>query len=517
MKILNYLLAMVYIASVAMAQKTEISLPGDNTDVSQPEKQENTEVAKAVSETSAVVITPVGVDLLSLDVALFEKIRRPLGLERLLLQLPSLECMAKRQSPLRLDCFRCNSQQASAQWNFIFARESLDAESCELARVERLSTSMSQFPRTKKLFQKSLRTLQIKDWQTVGEALQAQLDERIYQISETKVFDLPSNEFRQQQNLSLSFEIFSRNQKQIDAVKEQWLGFRSALAQVTWNEFGDFLFPEDKSDLRLLLMDFLQEQMRPIPKTEGLGVDSGYTIEFASQEKFLRAIFYYASQKQKAELRGLYRKLFEQLKVHYASQSLFDSFSDLVFLQWKPVIDDRIASSMSISKPYAVSWVESEPLNTQAQQIFGALQTLHGALVVLPNTLPCEQLDGQIEGWEKTYQDFFKGQEAKDYFRSYRAYLVVRLLENYEAKYFYLLQQQLKVSEETAIKENSKIAQSLAAVSEKIQAVLGRLAEYQQELQELVPSLEDSLRVRREWMLQGLNDAEVFSLCLAKQ
>ncbi|MEC9282715.1 MAG: hypothetical protein VX642_08375 [Bdellovibrionota bacterium] len=531
----------------AQKQAVEFEVPEEAESTSEP----STEVKP--QDSSVIVNAPTVKDFLKLDLELFNKMDRPIPLVALLKKFESLECKSSFASPLILTCFTCGIEHDSYQWIFEFSKNSVGGELCDLSRVKRISRKADDFAKAKSQFKKNLAKKHRIQWTTVTNLDSAATKDKDFQVIERQSFDLDENDFVNEQVLQLSFLSYMMNQAQIDQAKESWQRARMSFSKAAWNDFGTYLFSEDSGEIQSKNLELLRELMRPqtTEETPAVAEDEEIkdpiTLQKAKYLPLIKSLVFYYDGKNNIALKESYYQLFQLLpkieltkeeakyfegfkflelekveakskEVQAANETEKDDKSKVEMAeqatsQEQPAKEEKSAIQSEASENYVLKWKHELKENEQKLQIpiFKALQKL--AIQNDENlVVSCDDREKNFLDFEKDYQSFYKGKEDISYYKMYRAYLVVQLLEYSEMKYFEFLSKQRALVELEAPE-----ADLLKEYSEKLEESLARVEDYSEELQQLMPYLEDSIRLRKEWLLRGIKSSEVFNYCVVKK
>lgn len=534
----------------AQKQAVELEAPEENIE----QEDSSTEVAKSEdSEASVIVSAPETKDLLKLDLDLFNKMDRPIPLVALLKRFESLQCKSSFATPLNLTCFTCGVEHENYQWIFEFSKNAVGGELCDLSRVQRVSRNSSDFEKAKEQFKENLAKKYSVDWTSVTNLDSAATKDKDFQVIQRQSFDLDKNDFVDEQVLQLSFLSYMMNQSQINQAKENWQRARMSFSKAAWNDFGTYLFSEDSGELQSKYIQVIQELMTPkeqMPIGPKLEPSDPLEIKRLQKAKYLpliRSLVFYYDGKNNVGLKETYYQLFQLLPKLKLTQEESKYFEGFKFLKVEKIEestegkeeslaenkedDSKVESeSVAVEKTeekkeenetleqpvrmdkFHLVWTHELAEKEQKNQIpiFAAMKNL-SAETQQESLISCSQREQMFLDQEKAYQEFYKGKEDVQYYKMYRSYLVVHLLELSEMKYFEFLNKQKKLVEQ----ENPN-ADMLKKYSEKLEESLARIEDYSEELQQLMPYLEESIRLRKEWLLRGIKSSEVFAYCVEK-
>ena len=534
---------------IAQKQAVDIEAPDSNSEETQESTEELDENKEQNSE--VIVSAPAVKDFLKLDLELFNKMDRPIPLVALLKKFESLQCKSSFATPLNLTCFTCGIENESYQWIFEFSKNAVGGELCDLSRVQRISRKSDDFDKAKIQFKKSLAKKYNVQWTSVTNLDSAATKDKDFQVIQRQNFDLEKNTFVDEQVLQLSFLSYMMNQAQINQAKESWQRARMSFAKAAWNDFGPYLFSEDSGELQTKHLAAVRELLAPKEKKDNLSVAVEETElkdpKLLQKSKYLaliKALVFYYDGKNNIALKDTYFQIFQllpQIELSEEEAKYFEGFKFLKIEKKEKLKETEATGNTKIAET-AISNEKSEektpaketageelPINTVSDvfvikwtheldkkeqeiqiPIFSALKKLAGQ-EEKANAITCEQREKSFLEYEKDYQDFYKGKEDINYYKMYRSYLVVNLLEYSEMKYFEFLNKQKVLVEN----ENAN-ADLLKEYSEKLEESLARIEDYSEELQQLMPYLEDAIRLRKEWLLRGIRSSDVFSYCIEK-
>lgn len=488
-------------------------------------------------------------DIVSLAVAkkqvdanldIFKNLQAFDSFEKVIQSFPHLSCKNEFVSPLVLKCYVCSFQSRSTKWELEFHRREVGDESCELASISKIESNSSKFDDNRNKFDEMLKRNFSVSLTKAGSKWLAGTEEEDFQVFKEKVFSNAKNSFVEKLRIQMSYLHSLINQEKINnAIDQMKVGFSSLYLKAI-EDFRDELFSEDSTDKRLKNITSLQRVLHPAlnkdEPTETNEDEKNTELSVDSKIELLSSLVFHHSLEAKQNYKQCYVHLVKKLLPMEASEEKASSLvTSNLFKVAKMEVEELVENTTETpSAPKAEAKEAKEMLaeeevkkaqskvlisfNSDYKQkkdkdVVPYCKVFTKLLKPASNESPgidkkyCQDITGNFLKVEKAYKDFFKGDEL-DSFKMYRALLVRDLMLASESEYFRALEVLAKMNE--AAKPDTE---KLKEQSQKIEFNLSKVSDYQEELVGLLPYLEESFKMRRDWLLKGISSKDVFPIC----
>lgn len=504
-----------------------INLYSQKVDITSSNDEEATQVIPKVSvlESTPVVVavesSKKSNGMIGLDV--FKNFGAFDSFEKVVQSFPSLVCENKFTNPLDLQCYECDYRQKDGNWKLSFHRKEVGDEGCDLAGIQRVFNVQGEFPLNRKEFKKIVKEIYSVDFEKAGEKEIAGTAEEDIQIYTSKVFSNAQNKFNDTLVAQVQFIHSLANQAKIkNAIDTLDSAFQS-LPRKAFDNFVTELFPDDSSSLKKKLGQVVLNDYKDIASGDQVELsEEVIKTQFENSKLLVKSLSYHRSNEDYKKFHSCYEELLMEKLPIRLEQNLAEELRMYEFLSLpekeKKMEEgvDETAKAVSVEnntedKSVLVSW-NKDFKNTKKDASFCSGLKEIQTIIKDESTknLLCSEIGDQFLTSEKKYKEFFKGDDDLG-FKMYRAFLVSELMQLSESEYFRETSIMEKIS-----KESNNAGEDLKDQAQKIEFSYSKVNDYQEELENLLPYLGESLKLRKDWMLKGVASPEVFRICKNK-
>jgi hypothetical protein len=531
MKVNFILLVFILFAQITYAQKVLV----ENLNETPTESTESSESTQDVDTNTVSIVLAKKNQNVNLDI--FKNLQAFDSFEKVIQSFPQLSCKNEFVSPLVLKCYICTFQAKTSRWELEFHRKEVGDESCELAGISKVESNSSKFEVNREEFDQMLKKNFSVSLTKAGDKWLAGTAEEDFQVFKEKVFSNSKNTFVEKLRMQMRYLHSLINQEKItNAMDQMRVGFASMEAKAL-EDFRDELFSEDSTAKRTGNIARLRQILFP-EKNKDEEISQEETEKAKVPEEInlslVSSLVFHHSLKSKEDYKNCYANLVQkvlpiEVSEENAKNLIPSELLNLATMEVKEV-------GASVEPPVEKSETDkSEPKQAEADQEptkntrvlisynkdYAAKKEKAGVpyckvfqrLLKADENPPkleaniCRDITGYFLNVEKRYKEFFKGDESES-FKMYRALLVRNLMLASEAEYFKALEELKKINESP--KPSPEL---LKEQSQKIEFSLSKVSDYQEELVGLLPYLEESFKLRRDWLLKGISSKDVFPIC----
>lgn len=518
------------------SQKVSIEVPTSDDQVqsnTSSGKIESSPVLPVNNSAAVVVASPVHQsEIREIDFEILKSFQAFDSFEKVIQKFPNLVCKNQYTNPLDLKCYECSYSQNDSIWKISFHRKEVGDEGCDLAGVSKTIYSSANFAKEKKAFINVIEDQYKVSFEKAGEKQIAGSSEEDFQVFTTKIFSTTKNKFEEVLVAQVRFIHSLANQSRIKNAIDTMSSAFSSLPKKAYENFVVEFFPDDSSDLSLQNAATILKLKTDKVKNDSDKESSTLAIEKGQKQESRRDIYlpllkslnFHRNNEDYKNYHLCYENLMKEILPLEVTKEDIEDFKTSEYFSISGLEEEKVilkenikeeikkieeeTESEKVDRPIVISWNKefesSEDENTYCKA-FDYLREEMLKTEVEP--LTCDVLGGKFDSQENLYKKFFKGSDDSG-FKIYRALLVSNLMKLSEAEYFREAKEMEKISN-----KSKDFSSELKEQAQKVEFHFSKVNDYREELENLLPYLGESLKLRRDWMLKGVDNPEVFQLC----